>query len=71
MSDHHLTVQRGAASNHASSSGFDGTQNTFNKRTTSVSKPVDRNLIEDMKNLVDACNTNDWQKRLKSIDQLE
>ena len=42
MSDNHATMQRGATSNQGSSSGFDGTQNTFNKRTTSVSKPVDR-----------------------------
>ena len=60
MSDHHITMQRGAASNQGSSSGFDGTQNTFNKRTTSVSKPVDRNLIEEMRNLVDSCNEKDW-----------
>ena len=64
-------MQRGATSNHGSSSGFDNTQNTFNKRTTSVSKPVDRNLVEEMRNLVDSINTNDWQKRLKAIDQLE
>ena len=71
MSDHHVTMQRGPASNQGSSSGFDGTANTFNKRTTSVSKPVDRNLVEEMKTLVDSCNTNDWQKRLRAIDQLE
>lgn len=70
MSDHHVTMQRGATSNHGSSSGFDATQNTFNKRTTSVSKPIDRNIIEELRNLVDSCNTNDWQKRLKAIDQL-
>ena len=73
MSDHHpqMTMQRGATSNQGSSSGFDGTQNTFNKRTTSVSKPVDRGLVEEMKNLVDNTNTNDWQKRQRAIDQLE
>ena len=73
MSDHHMTSNnmRGAASNHDSSAGFDGTQNTFNKRTTSVSKPVDRNIIEEMRNLVDSCNVHDWQKRQKSVDQLE
>lgn len=68
MSDNHATMQRGATSNQGSSSGFDGTQNTFNKRTTSVSKPVDRQLVEEMKTLVDSCNTNDWQKRVKAID---
>ena len=67
------TVMGGALSdnNHGSSSGFDATQNTFNKRTTSVSKPVDRAIIEEMKTLVDATSTNDWQNRLKAIDQLE
>jgi len=55
-------------SNQGSSSGFDGTQNTFNKRTTSVSKPVDRGIIEEMKTLVDSTTTNDWQKRQKAID---
>ena len=40
MSDNLGTMARGAKSNQGSSSGFDGTQNTFNKRTTSVSKPV-------------------------------
>ena len=36
-----------------------------------MSKPVDRQLVEEMKTLVDSCNTNDWQKRVKAIDQLE
>jgi len=58
-----MTMQRGAMSNHDSSSGFDGTQNTFNKRNTSVSKPVDRGLIEEMRNIVDITNEHDWQKR--------
>jgi len=63
LSDHQMTMQRGAMSNQGSSSGFDGTQNTFNKRTTSVSKPIDRGLIEEMRNLVDSISTHDWQKR--------
>jgi len=66
-----MTMQKGPASNQGSSIGFDGTQNTFNRRTTSVSKPVDRNLVEELRNLVDSCNTTDWQKRVKAIDSLE
>jgi len=50
--------------------GLDNTQNAFKKRTTSVSKPVDRDLMDEFKGLVDACNNSDWQKRLKAIDDI-
>lgn len=64
-------MPRGASSNHGSSTGFGESQNTFKKRTASVSKPVDRGLIEQFKTLVDGTNTNDWQKRVKAIDNLQ
>jgi len=72
-SEHHLSMPRGAGShsNQGSSTGFGESQNTFKKRTASVSKPVDRGLIEQFKTLVDATNTNDWQKRVKAIDTLQ
>jgi hypothetical protein len=50
--------------------GLDNTQNAFKKRTTSVSKPIDRDLMDEFKSLVDACNNSDWQKRLKAIDDI-
>ena len=71
LSETQMTMQKGPASNQGSSIGFDATQNTFNRRTTSVSKPVDRNLVEELRNLVDSCNTTDWQKRVKAIDSLD
>ena len=69
--DNNLNIPRGAVSNQGSSSGFDGTQNTFNKRTTSVSKPVDRVLLEEFKDLVASANTNDWHKRCKALDTMQ
>lgn len=51
--------------------GMENTQNTFKKRTTSVSKPVDRELVEDFKNLVDNCSQSDWSKRVKATDDLQ
>jgi hypothetical protein len=40
-------------------------------RNASVSKPIDRNLLDHFKELVDNCSSNDWQKRLKAIDELQ
>jgi DNA topoisomerase IA len=50
---------------------FGRSQGTFKKRTTSVSKPVDKNLMETFKNLVDQCATTTWEKRLKAIENLQ
>ena len=51
--------------------GLTGTSNSvFKKRQPSVSKPVDPQIMEEMKNLVANYHTNDWQKRLKFIDDL-
>ncbi len=51
--------------------GLDNTQNAFKKRTTSVSKPVDRDLLEEFKGLVDNCSQSDWSKRVKATDVLQ
>jgi hypothetical protein len=48
----------GPQSHQAMSTGFQGassTQQTFKKRTTSVSKPVDRQIMEDFKTILDTC----------------
>lgn len=45
--------------------------NTFQKRTTSVSKPVDRDIMDQFRALTDSCGQADWSKRLKAIDELQ
>ena len=42
----------------------------FKKRQPSVSKPVDPKLMEDFKDLINSCQTNDWNARVKAIDSL-
>ena len=51
-------------------SALDNTQSTFKKRTTSLSKPVDRDTMDTFRSLVDACHVSDWQKRIRAIDEL-
>jgi hypothetical protein len=60
----------GNQATHNLSSGFDNTQSTFKMRTTSVSKPVDRNLMDNFKALIETANTQDWQKRVQAIDSI-
>lgn len=60
-------------SNYGASNGFGMTGSSnqaFKKRQASVSKPVDPQLMEDFKNMINSCSTNDWNKRLESIDTL-
>lgn len=60
-------------SNYGASNGFGVTGSSnqaFKKRQASVSKPVDPQLMEDFKNMIAACSTNDWNKRLASIDTI-
>jgi hypothetical protein len=47
------------------------TSSAFKKRTTSVSKPVDRDLMDQFKAICDSCNQQDWQKRLRAIDDIQ
>jgi fluoride ion exporter CrcB/FEX len=54
----YLKHPSGPQSHQALSTGFHGatsTQQTFKKRTTSVSKPVDRQIMEDFKTILDTC----------------
>ena len=53
------------------SAGFANSSNNFKKRTTSVSKPVDKNLVENFRSLIDQSNTNAWDKRVKAIENLQ
>lgn len=46
------------------SAGFANSSGTFKKRTTSVSKPVDKTTMEAFKTLIDQCSTTAWEKRL-------
>ena len=43
---------------------------TFKKRQTSVSKPVDPQIMEGFKDLIAQCNTHDWSKRLQLINEI-
>mmetsp|Transcript_41099 Transcript_41099/g.30232 ORF Transcript_41099/g.30232 Transcript_41099/m.30232 type:complete len:97 (+) Transcript_41099:2524-2814(+) len=40
------------------------------KKTAFVSKPIDPQVMDEFKQLVADLNTNDWNKRLKLIDDL-
>jgi len=51
--------------------GFANSQGAFKKRTTSVSKPVDKMTMETFKTLIDQCNTPSWEKRLKAIESVQ
>eukprot|EP00347_Sterkiella_histriomuscorum_P023335 403335038 len=53
-----------------SSVGFNSTSNTFKKTNNLVSKPIDPMLMEEFKQIVAELSTNEWNKRLKSIDTL-
>jgi len=62
-------------SNNMQSNAF-GITNTshnpsFKKRQTSMSKPIDPALMEELREIVQQCNTPDWSQRLRSIDQLD
>ena len=52
------------------SGGFGSTTNTFKKQNNLVSKPIDPLVMEEFKSLISDINTNDWNKRLKTIDSL-
>lgn len=54
-----------------SGNGFDNTQTTFKHRTTSVSKPVDRQVLEDFKTLCEGTKTSQWNKRVAAIGEIE
>jgi hypothetical protein len=46
-------------------------QASFKKRQTSMSKPIDPNIIEEFRAIVQECNTHEWNKRLQSVDKLD
>lgn len=50
--------------------GFNSTSNTFKKQNNLVSKPIDPMIMEEFKQIISETSTNDWNKRLKSIDTL-
>lgn len=52
-----------------SSAGFGSTSNTF-KKQNNLSKPIDPMLMEEFKQIINELSTNEWTKRLKSIDTL-
>lgn len=62
---------RWGGSAQGTTTGFDNTQSTFKQRTPSVSKPVDRNLLDTFKDLIEQTRTNDWQKRVRAIDGVQ
>lgn len=69
-----MQFNRGSSqqSNIASATGmsFNQMSTPVKKSSIGVSKPVDPQIIEDMKNIVSNLQTNDWSKRLKGIDEL-
>ena len=62
---------RWSGSAQGTTTGFDNTQTTFKQRTTSVSKPVDRNLLDSFKELLEETRTSDWNKRVRAIDGIQ
>jgi hypothetical protein len=53
------------------SQGFNTTSNSNQlKKNNLVSKPVDPLIMDEFKNILMELNTNDWGKRVKTIDQL-
>lgn len=54
----------------AGSNGFGSTSNTFKKTNNLVSKPIDPQVMEEFRTIINDMTTNDWNKRLKTIDIL-
>ncbi len=51
---------------------FGGTANNFaGAKSPAISKPIDPQVMEELKNIITALQMNDWQRRLKSIDELQ
>ena len=46
-------------------------QPSFKKRQTSMAKPIDPNLIEELKGIIQSCSSPDWNNRIQSIEQLD
>jgi len=53
-----------------SGAGFNTTSNAFKKTNNLVSKPIDPITMEQFKQIVSDIGTNEWNKRLKTIDIL-
>jgi len=63
--------------NSSATHGFGQTGNSFaaKKRQASiskgtVSKPIDPNIYEEFRGVIDACQVPDWQKRGEALDAL-
>lgn len=56
-------------SNSTMNGGFNVTGNAFKKQSI-VSKPVDPVVMEEFRQILNELSANDWNKRLKVIDDL-